>query len=893
MRIHRISIRNFRGVNTCEIELSQTGVTIIEGPNEAGKSSLVEAIDLLFDYPHDSEHRRVQAVRPVHRDAGPEVEVELTTSCYHVVYSKRWFREPETRLSVLAPAAGSLVGRAAHDRMVAILDETLDRGLYKALRFVQGERVAQGFVGDSTTLIGALDQVAVGGAADPESESTLWQAIQDERARYFTPTGRVSQQRESLRAALSETEAEVARTRATLAELEEAGEACRITVAQLQQLDLDQAEATQELSEAGDTRENLAALERSIETLRARTGEAEQKEENVRRAARARAEKVESVEDMERDLETLAQQLEAEQQPLSTAENEIQAAKTALEKAEEDRRAASDAFALAEGDRDFRRAEISDLLLSRRLERIEEARTRETDARQFLESCKATRQARALVENAVRQVTEARVARDVGSPSVALEALAEIDLTVDEAPLHLQKGETHDVAATTDTRIAIEDRLVVRVQGGASTGDLQIELAKAEQELARLVQRYGLDEGDPIADLADVLEKRRDAEVRIETVQRMKADALEDLSEEQLAAKARNAREVVEEYPRARPGEPALPQDVEKAEQALAAAKRALREAESAETEKRTRLTAMQGMANELQVAVRTKGELLRQRGEAHEKAKTELADARRQRPDEDLEADLDQASTLAQRARDDLDQALSELSTRDPVSVRLRFENAEKRIERVDRERQSLEERRIGLETTLRVKGASDLQAAIDDAEARAERLRRDHEELERRAAAAWHLYEVFSRHRDSARLAYVAPYREEVEKLARLVFGPGTSIEVDSEDFSLVARNLEGVVVPFDSLSTGTREQLSVLARLACAILVNPEGAAGDAGVPVILDDALGYSDPDRLRRLAPAFTAAAKQAQVIVMTSTPERYGHVGDAKVVRLPAPNGRA
>lgn len=115
--------------------------------------------------------------------------------------------------------------------------------------------------------------------------------------------------------------------------------------------------------------------------------------------------------------------------------------------------------------------------------------------------------------------------------------------------------------------------------------------------------------------------------------------------------------------------------------------------------------------------------------------------------------------------------------------------------------------------------------------------------------------------------------------------------SIEIDPADFSLTARDLGGVVVPFDSLSTGTREQLSVLARLACAILVNPDGTEGDAGVPVILDDALGYSDRDRLRLLAPAFTAAAKQAQVIVMTSTPERYGHVGDAKVIRLPASQG--
>ena len=757
MRIHRISIRNFRGVVACDVELSQTGVTIIEGTNEVGKSSLAEAIDLLFDYPHDSRHRSVLAVRPVHRDVGPEVEVELSTGPYHVVYSKRWFRQPETRLSVLAPAAEILVARTAHDRMEAILEETLDRNLYKALRFVQGERVAQGFVGTSTTLIGALDQVAGSGAADPEAESTLWKAIQDERDRYFTPTGRISQERESLAAGLAKADADFQKARAALADLEEAGEAYRTTGAQLQQLDSDQEEAAEEFTSANTAREELVALEGSIATVKAQTGEAEQKEANADHAARARADKVNALIDMQSERDGLSEQLEAEQPQLSTAEDKVQATRTALEKAGGIREAASAALALAEGDRDFRRAEISDRLLFRRLERIEEARTQETEARQFLESCKVTRQARTVVEKADRQVTEARVARDVGSPSVVLQALAEVDLTVDESPLHLRHGEIHDVAATTDIRIAIEDRVVVRVQSGASTGDLQSELANAEQELARLVQRYGLDPNDHLADLANVLDKRRDNETRIETAQRMRADALEDLSEEELAAKAQNARGVVEEYPKTRPAVPALPETVEQAELVVKAGKRTLREAETAESEKRALLNAEQGAANELRIAVRTKSEVLRRLSEDLVKAETELADARRQKSDEDLAADLDDARTIAQRVRDVRDQKQAELSARDPESVRLRFENAEKRVERLDQEQRRLDARRIELETTLRVRGAEDFQAAIDGAEATAERLRRDQEELERKAAAAWHLCEVFSRRRDAARLTYV----------------------------------------------------------------------------------------------------------------------------------------
>ena len=80
-------------------------------------------------------------------------------------------------------------------------------------------------------------------------------------------------------------------------------------------------------------------------------------------------------------------------------------------------------------------------------------------------------------------------------------------------------------------------------------------------------------------------------------------------------------------------------------------------------------------------------------------------------------------------------------------------------------------------------------------------------------------------------------------------------------------------------------------MLSRLACAALVSPPDAqgagAGDTGgVPVIFDDALGYSDPTRLARLGAAFNVAGDRCQVIVLTCVPDRYAHIGSAQVVRL-------
>ena len=47
MRLLNLSLSNWRGVDSRDLALSD-GVTLIEGPNEIGKSTLVEAVRMLF-----------------------------------------------------------------------------------------------------------------------------------------------------------------------------------------------------------------------------------------------------------------------------------------------------------------------------------------------------------------------------------------------------------------------------------------------------------------------------------------------------------------------------------------------------------------------------------------------------------------------------------------------------------------------------------------------------------------------------------------------------------------------------------------------------------------------------------------------------------------------------
>ena len=48
MRFHRLTLRNYRGIEEITVEFAETGVTVIEGDNEVGKTSLAEAIEVIL-----------------------------------------------------------------------------------------------------------------------------------------------------------------------------------------------------------------------------------------------------------------------------------------------------------------------------------------------------------------------------------------------------------------------------------------------------------------------------------------------------------------------------------------------------------------------------------------------------------------------------------------------------------------------------------------------------------------------------------------------------------------------------------------------------------------------------------------------------------------------------
>jgi DNA repair exonuclease SbcCD ATPase subunit len=265
-----------------------------------------------------------------------------------------------------------------------------------------------------------------------------------------------------------------------------------------------------------------------------------------------------------------------------------------------------------------------------------------------------------------------------------------------------------------------------------------------------------------------------------------------------------------------------------------------------------------------------------------HRRLVDRLAHDRASRSDETLRASTFAAQHRLAEVDGHLAERQREIDAADPAAVETRLSRAERLNAQLAQEQRDLQSQADQVRGRLVMAEAAGLFDRLEEAEADHDAARRELLSVQRQARAARMLATVMAARRDQTRSRYIAPYTSAIQRLGSRVFGAGFHVEVDAQ-LRVVSRTLAGDTLPVSSLSGGAREQLALVERLACAELVGPE-----AGVPVVIDDALGFSDPQRLQAMGGLLSAAGEHSQVIVLTCQPDRYRHVSDATVIRLGA-----
>lgn len=881
MRLHRLTLRDVKGVTDRTVVFPDHGVVVIEGPNEVGKSTLLEAFDRLLDprAKAGSRSAAVRALQPVGRDVGPFVEAEFSVGGYRLRFAKRWLREAMTVLEVLEPAPEQHTGSAAQQRLEAILGESLDRTLWDALRFAQAAGLTQLGLQDSDVLNAALDG-ASGADLHAEDGGELLERVESEYLRYWTPTGRVTGE---LREA--KTQAERARDHAVDAHgrLQEA----QRLLDRLEQLRQDRDALTlrrpglaAEVERAEARASEVADLVRVRDEAVAGLGHARESYQRAREDAERRRRLVQELVDAEQGQTALESQLEQAREREQAAQR---TSDEATERADAARAAAEDARAVADRAAD-------DQAHAERVARLEElAEVLETTGRLDREAQEARAAASAeqitavdlrRAEELTQRLAVLQAQHDSTSPSLVLESLTHQErLVLDGEDVVAEPGRVIERRVLGDLQVELPGRLRVTVRPDAGARDRRVQI----DETADLLQSVTGGWGTTDLELArGRVAAARDAAARAARADERRADLLRGRDPVRLAGTVATLESEVSAYLAARDPDLPLPDGLEQARAVCREAQRLARAAEQEATasERACRevdrvLTAAGRRVEGVTVALDTAGQQLRRLREL-------LEQERRARSDEDLEEAVRARRRDFAGAEARAGVAERSVAEHDVAGIHADLESARRALTEHDTMAAGVHDDLLGVTGQVELVSGEGRQEAYDLAVADTDEAYDRFRAVLRRAHAARTLRETLRRHRDLAHQAYVRPYREEIERLGRTVYGDSFAVTV-TPSLEIESRTLLGATVPFAELSGGAKEQLGIIARLAVAALVDPHH-----GVPVVIDDALGYTDPDRLQRVAQVFAGPARHTQVILLTCTPQRYAAIEDSHIVDLSA-----
>lgn len=874
MRLVSLTLENWRGVDRREIAFDAS-VTLIEGPNEVGKSSLVEALRMLFRDKASSKRSEVKAVQPVDRDVGSSVTAELHCGEYHFSYHKTYNRKAATELRIHAPRPEQLTGDDAHNRAWEILSGHIDMALWDALLVEQGKEIGGVKLSDSDGLARALDNAA-GGVGFSGEESALFDAVQAEYERYYTlKTGKPKFGDQQQRVA--QCTARVGDLEARLRALDESlrrYDSVTAELARLQravpEMQASQAELQQRWQAIDGLRAQLAARENDTRPQQQLLAAAREKSQRRASAAADIAQREQSLNQQRAVLQPLA----------DTAEDlarQVQVAEEALTQRQEQRRALHAAVQQARADADHLSDAETLARLRQQLTRVREQRTELAGLRRTLADIRIDSAGRKAIQAAASDLDVARRTRESAATRLTIDALHAVDFQLNGQRVGLVPDTPLSRSVTETLRIDIPELASITISPAASAGELAADVAALQEKLDALLVRYQVSS----VEQAIALDERRvSAEQDLRAVRQRIEDSLQGADEDALQAEVERLAQAGEAFLQQRPPERPLPASAREARQNLTAASSALDACESELNADASRLDALRAEHTRTLAARQQADTEINALTSVLDEKQTSLAGERDAEPDAVLQQAVTEREQQLAAITAELDQLRAQLRAEDPESAKLRLDTVTQALQRAQRDIIEQEKQQAVLKNELDRAQANGLYEELEQARLSLVEAEDELAATTRRAAAAALLWETLNEHRNASRQAYVRPLQAGIQGLGRIVFGSDFEVEL-GEDWALLNVTRNGQTVPFDSLSVGAKEQLGILTRLAAARIVADQG-----GVPVIIDDALGFSDPTRLQSMASAITAAGRDAQIVVLTCTPGRFMHLGDVGVVRL-------
>jgi energy-coupling factor transporter ATP-binding protein EcfA2 len=860
MKIRSVQVTNFRKfVGTVRVDGITDGVNLLVGQNELGKSTLLEAINGVIFEKAKSQTELVKSFRHFVNGTVPEVEMSFDLGGTRWTIRKR-FAGQAGKAVLTSSDRRRFEDEAAETELQRLLEFASRRGggepgIWGTLWVRQGRSFGDAKLDDAgrRTLQGCIEAqvgVVTGGERGQKIPIAIEQAL-GEMISTRGPRGKFKDAKDRL----AESEVRVNQLgdlqvdwneEAHRHELDDAR--TRRTAAATKAAEIEAARNAAKLAEERAARERASVTNRAELAREVALVEAEIKGlmDEIGRAEIYRNDTKLLVETCEERLADLREQarLTGEQsrrleriRSVSSLHSEIEQHQATMAKAADLQAAAA---RLSESIGQITATDESVL-------RIEEADTELSGAKAAL-SAVATTVSLAIETDALGRVRLDGAPLDAPTASLAIVAKTTIGVEgvgkitveprIDDRDAVLERLRLAENTLLAALETAHAENLTAARHALAERRELERQLAEVRREIAGLAPR------DPSTKLAAGLDARQ---TRISELRGRLKTELDGLTLSALPTPAEIAKEIAETHDRA--GQ--LASDIQKAEAALDGPKGVLAEATTTLQEHEHRLSGRQGTLETKQAA---------------------LTAGRAQSSDEELSA---HATTLTLRA-DEEQAALTTLEnsqgeTVEAIDIRI------KRLETAGRNHQdavsALNNEITRLTTLIEASEGAGVEEALEVARAEQARLEAAVKGYEEEAAVLQLLQQAVREAEREAKALYLAPVVSRVQPYLKMLL-PGTELILD-ENLSISAIERNGAAEEFGRLSDGTQEQLAVLTRLAFAELLLKQGRPAT----VILDDALAFSDDERIERMFDILMRAGESVQIIVLTCRKRLFARLG--------------
>ncbi|SEH15085.1 DNA repair exonuclease SbcCD ATPase subunit [Sphingopyxis sp. YR583] len=866
MRIHELHIENFRKFRRpLRLDGFEPGINLISDQNEAGKSTVLEALRAVLFERSGSKSERIRSFRPHGDEVAPTVELVFEVAGGRWRLRKRFLQNPSVELE---GPSGRATGDDAEDRLQELLGfaragnrgaDDDSRGALGLLWVEQGQSFVIGSPGEGARR--TIEEVLageIGAVTGGQRTQKVLQSVERSLAELLTATGRPTKRLQAAQDAATSAVDEAQRAQQELEQFD----------AVLDRLESKRNEQRRLLEELDDPEheERLRAIEADLDRAKAagqtlRTAEALLREAaGVRTALEKRQtdrhELRASITDAERTAtaaQTAAKEQATAAKEASTAEKEaaklLETVRNTLREIDEKRLEA----AKAHRTRARERALVAAFA---RLDKAEALSTNLDRRREEVDASRMTPDALRELQALEQSLVEAQAASNAGA------ALFEVSLQP-TAPAATLDGE----AVEGEARALVTKPLVLEVEGvgrvaitpPASGEPAQARLRAAEQDLASFLGKMRCHDAEAAREAGRKREEASQAISRLEA--QLDASCPED-SVLDIAAglDALRGSLATESLPKVDDAE-AQSQDDE-LDVIWTNARTAVSDAEG------RREAALQTLQDAQKENVRLGSDSERAAADL-QRLKDQLRIDLEQVDDEKLGADLAEAKSEEGRATVARDEAKRAVEGLDEAQITQRRDTLRRRRERLAEDRLDLVGEIAQLEERAKTLGGSGPASRAAAAAEMAESVVAAHDKLKEEAATLALLVQTIRDAQREASRRFLTPVTERVAPyIARLL--PGATLSF-SEDLRPVLLQRGSRSEDTGDLSKGTQEQLAVLTRIAFADLLIEKGKPAS----LVLDDVLVFADDDRFDTMLEILSDAAKRMQIIILSCRTSAY------------------